>query len=218
MLLVPLLAAPDAAHGLRLAASVPYTRLLCDYLWSVWGNAPRCTEREGDAAAYSLLLLLAGGLGQAKEADETVSNAARAVRLDVIKRYIETQLESAELNAHDLVRRFGLSRASLYRLFEPEGGFVSYVRSRRLHRAARLLASPACRRLRILDIALESHYGSEASFSRSFRREFGLSPAELRASIDAHGIARPAAVQPLEWLRQVSSDLPQGTRTPRPGP
>jgi AraC-like DNA-binding protein len=115
------------------------------------------------------------------------------------------------LNVRDIARRFGLSRASLYRLFEPEGGFASYVRSRRLHRAARLLTSPAHRHLRILDVALESHFASETSFTRSFRREFGLSPADLRASIDAHGIVRPAAVRVFEQLRQVEAILPMPT-------
>jgi AraC-like DNA-binding protein len=208
MLLVPLIADPNAVHGLRLAASAPYVRLLCDVLWSVWTNAARCAEHEGETAAYSLLLLLAGGLGQSEEADEAVSRAVRAVRLDAIKRYVETQLEADEIRVNDIARRFGLSRASLYRRFEPDGGFASYVRSRRLHRAARLLSSPTHRHLRILDVALESRFASEASFARAFRREFGLSPAELRASIDAHGIVRPAAVEPFDWLRRAGARPP----------
>jgi AraC-like DNA-binding protein len=215
ILLGPLLVDPDAAHGLGFATSVSYTRLLGDCLWSVWTNAPRCSEREGEAAAYSLLLLLASGLGPAAGASEAVSRASRAAQLDAIKRYIDTQLESAELDISQIARRFGLSRASLYRLFEPDGGVASHVRSRRLHRAARLLTSPTHRHLRILDVALESHFASETSFARAFRREFGLSPAELRASIDAHGIVHPDAVQTFGWLRGVEA-LPPPLTSSRP--
>jgi AraC-like DNA-binding protein len=217
IMLAPLLPAADDAHGTRFTASAPYTRLLGDCLWSVWENASRCTEREGEAAAYSLLLLLAAGLGQGQgdvapeRGGERVSRAARAAQLATIKRYLETQLE-AELDPAAVMQRFGLSRASLYRLFAPEGGLASYVRSRRLHRAARLLISPAHRHLRIVDIALESHFASETSFLRAFRREHGISPAELRASINAHGISRPPATVPLDWLRQVGGAFPLGSR------
>lgn len=211
-LVVPLLAAPEAAHGTRLAASEPYARLLGDHLRSVWENAPHCAEHEGEAAARSLLLLLAGGLGHARGAEEGVTNAARAARREAIKRYVDERLGAGELRPHELARHFGLSRASLYRVFEPEGGVAAYVRSRRLHRAARLLASPAHRHLRVLDVALDSRFSNETSFARAFQREFGLSPAELRASFDAHGTARPAAVRPLEWLRGVGAVPP----TPAP--
>jgi AraC-like DNA-binding protein len=213
ILLAPLLVDPDSAHGLRFATSVPYTRLLGDCLWSVWTNAPHCSEQEGEAAAYSLLLLLASRLGPAAAAEEAVSRAAHAAQLDAIKHYIDTRLTSAELTVHDITRRFGLSRASLYRLFEPEGGVASYVRSRRLHRAARLLTSTAHRHLRIIDVALESHFASETSFTRSFRREFGLSPADLRASLDAHGIVHPDAARMFAWLRKVEASPPSVTRS-----
>lgn len=203
ILIVPLLASPDAVHGMRLAASLPYTQMLREALWLVWKYAPRCTKREGETAAYSLLLLLVSGLARASEVGEAASEAAQSMRLATIERYIETHLDSSVLQVSELARRFGLSRASLYRLFEPRGGLTSYVRSRRLHRASQLLVSPVHRHLRILDIALESRFASETSFIRAFRREFGISPAELRASIDAHGVVRPAAVQPIEWLREI---------------
>ncbi|WP_044966347.1 MULTISPECIES: AraC family transcriptional regulator [Sorangium] len=62
--------------------------------------------------------------------------------------------------------------------------------------------------MRILDIALESHFASETSFTRSFRHELGRSPVELRASSDAHAIVRPAVVRTFEWLRQVGATSP----------
>jgi AraC-like DNA-binding protein len=203
VLLAPQLSSPEAVHGLRFAGSTRYGRMLGDLLWSVWTNAPLCDEREGAAAAYSLLLLLAGGLGQSDSANEAVSRATRGAKLEAIKHYIDAQLGRGDIRVNDVAQRFGLSRASLYRLFEPDGGFTSHVRSRRMHYAARLLVSSTHRHLRVLDIALESRFEGEASFVRAFRREFGLSPAALRASVDAHGIVRLSEVEPLEWLRNI---------------
>lgn len=74
-----------------------------------------------------------------------------------------------------------MSRATLYRLFESIGGIAAYIQSRRLARAYAALVRPAHRHRRLYDIALDWGFVSEAHFSRSFRRAFGLSPSEARA-------------------------------------
>jgi hypothetical protein len=51
-----------------------------------------------------------------------------------IKRYIEQHLASPELSPASICAAFGLSRATLYRLFEPLGGIASSIRERRLAR------------------------------------------------------------------------------------
>jgi len=93
--------------------------------------------------------------------------------------HIESHLLSPDLCVETLCARSGCSRATLYRLFEGEGGLVCYIQRRRLHRAFVELVSDAPRR-RILDIALDSHFASEATFNRAFRRMFGLPPGEAR--------------------------------------
>lgn len=211
ILLAPLVSFPEGLRGLRFAASEPYTHLLAAHLKEVWDRAPHCTRAEGEASVASLLALLAAGLRPGREKSASTSVAAHATQRNAIKRYLERSVVSvgaAELDMRQLSRRFGLSRASLYRLFEPDGGLVTYLRSRRLHRAARLLVSPAHRHLRILDIAIDCRFSSETSFIRSFRREYGISPGELRASIGEHGMARPSSLAPLEWLRKIGGNAP----------
>jgi AraC-like DNA-binding protein len=60
-----------------------------------------------------------------------------------VSRYIEANLGARDLGVDKLARTFGLSRASLYRLFEPVGGVASYIRTRRLARARQELTTPA---------------------------------------------------------------------------
>jgi AraC-like DNA-binding protein len=52
------------------------------------------------------------------------------------RRFFDTHLTSPALEADMLVGNFGLSRASLYRLFSPIGGVAAYIRRERLRRIA----------------------------------------------------------------------------------
>jgi AraC-like DNA-binding protein len=81
-------------------------------------------------------------------------------------------------------RDFGLSRAALYRLFEPDGGLAGYIRERRLHRAFSMLVSPARRHWNMIDFAFECKFGSDATFIRAFRRHFGMTPGEVRSQAE----------------------------------
>jgi AraC-like DNA-binding protein len=67
-------------------------------------------------------------------------------------------------------------------MFDPEGGLATYVRRKQLRRALAAVTSPANRHLRIVDIAIQHGFRTESGFIRAFRREFGATPAELRAA------------------------------------
>lgn len=82
----------------------------------------------------------------------------------MIKRHIAANLETGALAAHDLCRRFHISRASLYRLFEADGGPARYVQGQRLNRALTLLVSPASRDRRLIDLAVDLQFSSDSTF------------------------------------------------------
>jgi AraC-like DNA-binding protein len=115
----------------------------------------------------------------------SLRRARRITALAAVKRHIEANLDSESPTVAELCRRFGLSRASLYRLFVPDGGIARYIRDRRLHQAFRMLASPAGCRARIIDIAVSFQFSSDSTFIRAFRRRFGLTPGALRRSFAA---------------------------------
>jgi len=99
-----------------------------------------------------------------------------------ICRYIEANLAARDLGVERLTRTFGLSRASLYRLFEPVGGVASYVRARRLRRARQELQAVGLDNRRIGPIAYQSGFSSVTAFNRAFREAYGQTPREARRS------------------------------------
>lgn len=100
--------------------------------------------------------------------------------LTTITRFIEANLGSRELGVEKITRIFGLSRASLYRLFEPVGGVASYIRTRRLVRARNELTAPGLQDHRIGPIAYRAGFQSIPAFNRAFREAYGETPRSAR--------------------------------------
>ncbi|SMH28703.1 transcriptional regulator, AraC family [Azospirillum lipoferum] len=183
--LAPLVKAPDALHGLILPGESAMGSLLADHLRTLHDQIPAMTAREAQAVAGGTAGLVAACLGPALDARERAVADLHAATLARIKRFIDERLETPDLDSDAIGRHFGLSRSSLYRLFEPLGGVAAHVRGRRLARALADLVAPRAGRTRVIDVALHWGFGSEASFSRAFRAAYGLSPSEARDTADA---------------------------------
>jgi AraC-like DNA-binding protein len=113
---------------------------------------------------------------------------------DSLERLVEQHLDSPTLSPEFVCARSGWSRATVYRLFEAEGGLAHYIRQRHLLRAFWELTSAEAPHLRILDLALAHQFASEASFNRAFRRAFGIPPGRARhLATSSRGVARSAA-------------------------
>jgi AraC-like DNA-binding protein len=95
-------------------------------------------------------------------------------------RYVEDHLAARNLGVAELAATFGLSRASLYRLFEPVGGVASFIRERRLARAYRELTMPGLQDRRIGPIAYQAGFHSIAAFNRAFLATYGETPRNVR--------------------------------------
>lgn len=114
----------------------------------------------------------------------------RRAALESLKRLVQQHLNSPTLSAEFVCARSGWSRATVYRLFEVEGGLARYIRKRHLLDALRELTTGQPSRLRILDLALAHQFASEASFNRAFRRAFGIPPGKVR-DLAASSLAAP---------------------------
>ena len=92
--------------------------------------------------------------------------------------FIEENLDR-DIVLKDIAEQAGFSMFYFDRVFKAMLGesVAEYLRKRRLTNAAQRLLSTD---QRILDIALEYQFSSQESFTRSFKRMFGLTPGEYR--------------------------------------
>lgn len=92
--------------------------------------------------------------------------------------YIESHYAQS-LSLDDIAACAGVSRFHLLRAFGNATGqsVMTYVRGRRLTRAARQLAEGADD---ILTVAIEANYSSHEAFTRAFREQFGVTPESVR--------------------------------------
>lgn len=82
-----------------------------------------------------------------------------------------------------LAGRVGLAEHQLRRLINQELGFrnfSAFLNARRIEEAKAALADPAQARRQILQIALDTGFGSIAPFNRAFKEATGMTPTEFR--------------------------------------
>jgi AraC-like DNA-binding protein len=125
---------------------------------------------------------LIGGLLLA-EADLLRNRYVETSRADGMRQYINEHLRDADLGVQALCERFHCSRATVYRLFENEGGVASYIQRQRLHACMRELTRIQNPPKGVLEqVASAWGFSNPHRFSRLFRAQFDLSPQEaLRA-------------------------------------
>ncbi|KRC82273.1 helix-turn-helix domain-containing protein [Sphingomonas sp. Root241] len=136
------------------------------------------SSEDAPRLARTLLDLLVVAVHAAAHAERDappriVGMAARA------RTEIRAHLESSSLNVASLCRRLNISRSTLHRLFEAEGGVQTYIRNSRLD-AARIALLDSTNDERIGAIAERLGFSDAAHFSRLFRARFDQTPSECR--------------------------------------
>jgi AraC-like DNA-binding protein len=153
--------------------------LLGQHLLAIRDTAPQMPVEDGKLLARDVLDLLglavAGARRQAAPlaiGRDGLASAARAL--------IERELGASILSIPRICSTLGISRSTLHRLFEAEGGVQAYVRSRRLEAVRRALADPASFEP-IHMLAERFGFSDAAHLSRLFRAEYGMTPSDCRA-------------------------------------
>jgi AraC-like DNA-binding protein len=125
---------------------------------------------------------------------------ARESRKERVRQAIRQQISSARLTPGRLAAMAGISRSALYRLFEDEGGIARLIQDTRLARAHAALTDPSQGTAPIADVAARHGFPDPSSFTRAFRRAFGVTPRGARAS--------SAGVQVVRWpVQEAGADL-----------
>lgn len=190
-MLAPRLAHPDSATATLLPSNHPHTRLLASH-YAALTLPPEPEAGSAEATIDAIADIVAAAAGGTADIAAGVERAERHLYLAMIKRRIADNLETDALTADELCRHFQISRATLYRLFEADGGLSHYVREQRLNFAFRQLISPSAEDTRLIDLAVGMRFSSDSTFIRAFRRKFGLTPGELRELAD-------------NWLRETGA-------------
>lgn len=108
-----------------------------------------------------------------------VRRHARDAIFGLICAFVESRLDDPSLGVQTLLNSFGVSRASLYRMFEPSGGVRQYVSNRRIMRAVLDLSNHPNKRGAITQAAYKWGFSSPPSFNRAVREKLGVSPGAL---------------------------------------
>lgn len=158
-----------------------------------------------DAAVISDLSIrmVAASWNSVSRHTSTTETQTGLASLADIKPFVENHLGDPDLGPALLIKEFSLSRATLYRLFEPIGGVAAYIQERRMNRAFQMLTGPASGKPRIKQLALELGFAHASAFSRAFKSRFGVSPQDMLRHQNIPQDANlmpwkiPAKVQPL---------------------
>ncbi|CAO3434519.1 AraC-like ligand-binding domain-containing protein [Azospirillum endophyticum] len=180
-MLAPLVRTPDELHGLVLRGGSPVGSLLSAHIRSLYRAAGDLSSREAMTVTKGTASFVAGCLGPTIDALDLVRPEMQASRMAAIKRYIDGHLGDPAFGTVQIAEAFGLSRPTLYRLFEPLGGVAAHILRRRLDRSLADLTA-AHRSRRIAEIAHRWGFRSEAAFSRAFKAAFGMTPSDVRGN------------------------------------
>ena len=153
-------------------------RILESAMRALWDSLDSVTATDATAVADGFIGLLRG-LISLDSADPGGPRGYIAARRRAMCEYLERHLREADLGEQSLLRAFGVSRATIYRDFQADGGLSHYIAQRRLAMAARELALLPSTRGRIRMIAERWGFPDTNTFSRQFRRTFGRRPSEL---------------------------------------
>ncbi|WP_414449338.1 helix-turn-helix domain-containing protein [Burkholderia sp. 22PA0099] len=177
-LLSSVLPEPESIHGSVIGYHSPVARLIPSMLDNLCRNLPRMQAAEAHDAMRVCALLIAAAFGKQARLTGTARIAARAATFGAIRRHIAANLHESDLSPESVQRASQLSRATLYRLFEAEGGLATYIRNCRLREAADQLRQ--FRHMAIIDIAFALGFSSASDFNHAFRRAYEMTPNDFR--------------------------------------
>jgi AraC-like DNA-binding protein len=172
----------DAARGS--AFETPLGALLGDYIHALERQLPSLTEDEASRLATTSCQMITACIAPSVDRLQLAEQGMAISLFERAKQIIHGQLQSSKLQPAMLCRQLGTSRSQLYRLFERKGGVTHYIQRQRLIRIFEALCNPDDRRP-ISAVAADFCFEDSSSFGRAFRREFGCSAGDVRASAAA---------------------------------
>ena len=201
-LLEPHLPAVDSVHGMVIDRTSPFLTHLVTNLILICDELGRFTLRDAPLLAQFITHLVAVAINSALERKTPKATSSDFSTLQKLRRAIEQELGNPELSVKSLTLRHGISRTTIYRLFEPLEGVQNYIQQRRLARIYQTITDPAHDSEKIGIIASRYGFSNATNFSRSFRSLYGISPREARKRAQEGTHKAPAPVNSFEELNR----------------
>ncbi|WLH48444.1 transcriptional regulator FeaR [Pseudomonas beijingensis] len=132
--------------------------------------------QDGEGVQGALMALLESVL------EYRASDHSPGWQLHEVQSVIQQRLDSPRLSPASLSEELGISSRQLYRLFEASGDSVCrYILRERLLKAAQDLRDPVCAHRSITDIGSYWGFADSAHFSKTFKKQMGLTPSTYRS-------------------------------------
>jgi AraC-like DNA-binding protein len=144
-------------------------------------NLPGLTAEGGARLPSAVQAMLAACIAPSPD---RAANARRSIEVTLMERVrqaVRKHLRSRSFGPGKLCREAATSRSQLYRLLEGEGGVAHYILRRRLSESFVILCDVSSA-FSISAISEALCFADASSFSRVFRREFGMTPSDVRAA------------------------------------
>lgn len=180
---------PAELHGHRLEAESG--ALLSAFLRALVGQAPDLPPGARSTMTRVLVDLLAVAINPVAIAARSDFHRLEYVRREAAQRLIDARLQDRDFSVHEITRETGVSRASLYRLFEAQGGVARFIQLRRLQHLRDRLDDRAFDGVSLAELAPTSGFSGESHASRLFKQAFGITPGAYRAA-SIQGAQTPA--------------------------
>ncbi|HUH56640.1 MAG TPA: helix-turn-helix domain-containing protein [Rhodanobacter sp.] len=171
---------PDAEslHGRVIDETLPLARMFLGELQALASNIGAMSGAEIHGTMTTCAQLIIGAFAKQCGLGGDARAAVRAAVFGSVRRHVEQHLHEPGLSLENIVDTSRLSRATLYRLFEHEGGLATYIRNRRLREAAdELIRFPQAP---VVQIAYGLGFKSAADFNHAFRRAYDMPPRDFR--------------------------------------
>jgi AraC-like DNA-binding protein len=186
----------DAARGRAL--STPLGGMLAEYIRLLERELPSLSDEDAHNLPQAVAAMVAACVAPTADRMAIARGQMSATLKDKARRFIQKNLRSHKLGASMLCQELGMSRSGVYRLLEAEGGVARYIQRLRLSESFTQLSDPSNRKP-IAVIADELGLVDPSSFSRAFRREFGVSPTDAREAGQAGSVPSIAQARRDGW-------------------
>lgn len=196
-------------HLRTIGSDSTLSAMTADFIVSLHRALPGMDVAEAAVAADAAADLIAECCrGQTRRLD--TSESSRIASVTRAKSFIRERIRAGEpVDVSTVSRALDVSRATLYRAFEPIGGVAAFIRAERLRACltdiARLARGEIASTLG--ELAMRRGFESDAQFSRAFKAEFGMTPTEARRALASSpsnmGMSGDADRRYEMWIRAI---------------